>query len=431
MAILHSPLTVMDGLVFYYDQNNIKSYKGPPIQNLASLAVIGSQSSAGFSSIPGSETVDIPQVGRLSVNYKIIQNNYPAVSNNCCPSLFTYSPTSSPNGFSVSPSTLYTYSIVYKCDSGYTHPNYMYRYEYTAQGGSFVTESGIHSDSNRIELGNGWYWAWGTFTTQATTNWIGYSGLFYYRWVTTPDKVTVAKVLITPGNYTGLHPKYWPDPTTTRSNTQVLSDLTGNNSITATSLTYASDSTFSFNGSSNELHPTISHSYLNSSALEVIFNSTSHGSGYKTIFGYRHNPGYSLPTIGSLFLNGNTLTASVITTSQTYRTATAAESIATNKYYYVVLNKNTFSGLLEIYVNGTLSGTQTFDAATYGQWSTAGNYIGADLLDIGKSTSTDVGQGWGTDYFTGVIPVAKVYNRTLSLSEIQQNFTALRGRFNL
>jgi hypothetical protein len=217
----------------------------------------------------------------------------------------------------------------------------------------------------------------------------------------------------------------------TRSNTQAILDLTNNNTITATSLTYAGDGTFSFNGSSNRLNPPINHSYLNSSALEVVFRSTSHGSGKKTVFGYRHNQGYSIPTIGSLYLDGNNLSASVITAAQVYRVVTAALSISTNTFYHVVLNKNTISGLLEIYVNGVLSGSQTFDAATYAQWTTAGNFIGENFLDIGKSNNMDAGQGWSTDYFSGTIPLAKVYNRVLSAAEVQQNFEATRGRYGI
>lgn len=216
----------------------------------------------------------------------------------------------------------------------------------------------------------------------------------------------------------------------TRSNTQALLDLTSNNTVTASSLTYNSNGTFSFNGTSNEIHPPINHSYLSSSALEVIFRSNLHGSGYKTIFGYRHNVGYSVPTIGSLYLSGNTLNAAVITASQVYRVATASVTIDTNVYYHVILNKNTTTGLLEIYVNGVLSGTQTFDAATYGQWTTAGSYIGENFLDIGKSTNTFAGQGWSTDYFSGIIPMARVYNRTLTAAEVAQHYKASKGRYS-
>ena len=218
----------------------------------------------------------------------------------------------------------------------------------------------------------------------------------------------------------------------TRSSTQVLLDLIGQNTITATSLTYSSTGTFSFNGSSDFLRPNITHSYLSSSCLEVWFNSTSHGGTQrKTIFGYAHNEGYSNPTIGSIYLEGNNLYATVITASQTYRTASASAAINTNTWYCAVLNKNTATGNLDLYLNGALSGTQTFDPVSYGQWTTTGTFIGSNILDIGKSTNNSVGQGWSTSYFSGSIPITKVYNRVLTAAEIAQNFNATRSRYGL
>ena len=48
----------------------------------------------------------------------------------------------------------------------------------------------------------------------------------------------------------------------------------------------------------------------------------------------------------------------------------------------VKFNKNTTTGNLDIYINGVLRGNQTFDTATYGQWSNAGTYIGYNIIDI-------------------------------------------------
>jgi hypothetical protein len=218
-----------------------------------------------------------------------------------------------------------------------------------------------------------------------------------------------------------------------RSTTQSILDLTNNNIITATNLTYNVDGTFGFNGTSTFLRPNITHSYLSSSSLEVWFRSTSHGgSGVKkTIFGYSHNEGFSQPTIGSMYLENNNLLASVITASQVYRTVTAASTISTSTWYHAVLNKDTINGTLNLYLNGVLSGTQTFDPVSYGQWTTTGTFIGVNVLDIGKSTNNSVGQGWSTAYFSGSIPVAKVYSRVLTDAEIQSNFNATRSRFGL
>lgn len=217
----------------------------------------------------------------------------------------------------------------------------------------------------------------------------------------------------------------------TRTTTQAILDLTGNNTITTNSLTYASNNTFSFNGTSNYLRPTISHSYLLPSSIEVIFNSTLHGTGYKTIAGYRHNDGYSLPTLGSIYLNGNTLSASLIGVTDVYRTVTSSVSIAQNTNYHVVFNKDTVNGVMQLYVNGVLTGSQTFTAANYAQWTTLGSYIGANILDIGKSSSTNAGQGWSADYFNGTIYGLKVYNKVLTAAEVKQNFNAIRSRYGI
>ena len=240
-----SPQIITNGLVFAYDMPNIKSYKGPAIQNISNtLSTINAGIGTGFYSTPSSEVVNIPQIGQMTVNYNLIQNNYTSYSpnsGNCCPALFNY------GSITVTPNTTYTYGILYRCNSGYTHPNFMYRYEYNT--GVYVKEAGIFDTNSKIHLGEGWYYQLSTFTTSATTNSIQ-TYLFYYNYSPYVDKVSVAKVLITPGTYTSLHPKYWPDTNTTRANTQNVLDLTNTYNITSTSLTYNTDGSFSFDGSS-------------------------------------------------------------------------------------------------------------------------------------------------------------------------------------
>lgn len=207
----------------------------------------------------------------------------------------------------------------------------------------------------------------------------------------------------------------------------------GNNVTLLNSPTYsiANSGGIVFNGTNQYANPSISHSYLSSSAIEVIFKSTNHGTGYKTIAGYRQNGGYSFPTLGSIYLNGNTLSATLIGVTDVYRTVTSSVTIAQNTNYHVVFNKDTVSGTMQLYVNGVLTGTQTFTAANYAQWPSLGSYIGANILDIAKSSNTDVGQGWGSDYFNGTIFGLKVYNKVLTAAEIQQNFIATRSRYGL
>lgn len=215
----------------------------------------------------------------------------------------------------------------------------------------------------------------------------------------------------------------------TRSVTQSLLDITGDNTIDATNLTFNSRGLFEYNGTSNYIRNNINHSYLSSSAIEVVFSSVDHpATGKKYIAGYRHNGGFSYPTTGSIYIDGNILSASLITASQVYRTVTSPTLIQRGVPYHVVFNKDTTNGVMELYVNGDLKGTQTFDAATYAQWTTAGSYIGADIFEIGKSTNTSAGQGWSTDYFKGTIPTTNVYDRVLTATEIKKNYTSYRRK---
>ena len=197
-----------------------------------------------------------------------------------------------------------------------------------------------------------------------------------------------------------------------------------------------------FDGTNQYMRPNVSHSYLESSTLSLFFkalsvNVKSNNANYKqaTIIGYRHNGGYSDPTLGSLTLrstnNGSSyyLHASLITTSQVYRST--SYTVPINQWMYAALVKDLENGLLKIYVNGLLVRTQTFDTTTYAQWTSAGNYIGANILDIGKSTNTTTSQGWGNDYFHGYMSNIRLYGRVLTDKQILRNFNALKGRFGL
>ena len=424
MGIDVNPGIVTSGLAFYYDGANPRSYVGPPITNLAKELTHARSDSANalFPVTIGTEDVYIPTLGRVSAKYIDVMNNYPD-SGDCCPSLFTYGSDSA-----TSASTLHTYAIVYKSANGYTSDNFMYRYEYN--GATYLTESGVFNTTNRIHLGDGWYWAWNTFTTNAAITKFGYTAMFMYEYGK-HNRIYVAKVLLCQGDQSGLHPSLWPAVNTTRTTAQIITDLTARNSITANSLTYNSTGGApTFNGSSNYMRPTIAHSYLSPSCIEVVFRKNA-VSGRKYLVGYRHNSGYSLPTIGSMYFVDNALKASLITTTEGYRELTSSTTISANQFYHVCFNKDTTNGLMEIFVNGVSTGSLSFNQTTFGQWSSPGSFIGSNELDIGKSSNDSSGQGWGADFFDGQMPIVKVYDRILTPAEVQQNFNAIRGRYGI
>lgn len=74
---------------------------------------------------------------------------------------------------------------------------------------------------------------------------------------------------------------------------------------------------------------------------------------------------------------------------------------------------------MKIYTNGVETAT--------GTWSgTQGNISNPFMIGDGNNGSNST---WYP--FVGRISNVKIYNRTLTVNEIQQNFQALRGRFGV
>lgn len=411
MSVLSNPSIVTNGLIFHYDMNNIQSYRSPPLRNvLTEISPRGQGDSATYKFSNGTESVYIPNLGFIAnCPYMDMYNDYNGGSNNCCPSPFGYG-----QGLSVSGSTEYTYAIVYKSVNGYTNPNYMYHYEYN--GGTYITEYGLfYSDgsySGQVRhLGDDWYWASSKFTTNANCN-LFYTGAWMYEYARF-NRLYVAKAMIVQGDYRNLHPKFWPALGTTVSNTQTLYDLTGRNTITATSLTYGADGTFSFNGSSNYMD------CGNASAISSITGTSNvtveawvNLSGYGSTSGYGVITHKGFPWAWLMENPGNTMRIRFSLSSSGDVSCADTATHALNTWYHFV---GTYDGSnMRFYRNGqlrnTVAGSGTLGGS--GQNMVIGNYSGAY-------------------YSQGLIPSVKIYNRTLTPTEIQQNFNAQRGLYGI
>ena len=416
-----SPSIATNGLQFNMDTANNRSYKGPAIRNFISTQGTTAGTGTGYVLTASTEVVNIPTLGDTSVNVCNYQNTGASW---CCVNWANYG-----NAGSIfSGSTLYTYLILYRSDSGYTHPNWMYRYEYN--GGTYNTESGIHSDSTRTYLGNGWYYAWNTFTTQATTNNLTcYS--FTYNYSNFNDKLSVAKVAILQGNYSGLHPRYWPDNNTVRSNTQSLLDTSlFNRTIEINSPT---DSTFNtdynaitLNGNNQYIY-TYGGNYWNAwspngvngsptLSIELVFNSSDTG-GFLVSRPWNGSGQYNYTmTDGSFGLHSNASGASL-----------GYSSICTGQTTHMVwwMNATQYG----VYKNGSVLVNATNHGLTGGGGSSGtidfGTLFGS-LYPYGSSWGGNTGFSIGGKFY-----LARIYNRVLSANEIQQNFNLIRGRYGI
>jgi hypothetical protein len=415
MAVYGGPEVVTDGLVLCLDAGNARSFRGRAATN---LVVSPKSVTTGYA------TTVPTRLNNQLVNFDRTYTAGMLVGTGG--QWFAYTGASTTNG------NRYTASWYMKAGSlttvfltwGGAHNGNQTNFTFNLVSGQITISTLASGETYGADnLGNGWWRVWYTSTLS--------SGNYYFPQINIGSgSVYIGGLQIE----TGSSPSSFVEGTrgTTVATGGGWADLSGRGNhaelINGVGESRGNGGSLLFDGTDDYLRPNVSHSYLQSSALEVFFNSSSHGSGYKTIVGYRHNGGYSYPTIGSIWLNGSVLQATVITSSEVYRSANAG-SISTNTPYHIVLNKDTVTGKLELFKNGFSAGSQTFDPLTYGYWS--GGYIGADILDIGKSTNTNSSQGWGSDYFQGSIYTIRLYSRILSPLEIQQNYAATRGRFGL
>jgi hypothetical protein len=395
MALLHSPKIITDGLVLYYDMaNDKKSFIGAPTTNLVTYPYADWTGSA------------------FSTAYL-----YDATSSHT----FTYvtdvyNPINSPGVM-----RYFTGTTGYKFWSlrvtGLTAGTYTFSY--------YARISKGPSNSNNINLNQLWRDSdvtdrtpTGDWNPTFTGDWRRYTvtsiitGTYFDMFIFHGGTIT--------GGYTidlcGFQFELSSVPTTfvagTRSNTQSIITLTNNNTLTANSLTYASNNTFSFNGSSNYIYGG------NSSALNLTNNLTLEAWVYISSFvnyggictwGSDAGEQYNLGTTSS-----NTIIFSTNWPGTWY--IGSSTTLSTNTWYNVVA---TFTGgAWKIYINGVLNNSGTFAITVLPT-------VSGSWLNVGMN------QPGGDEFFNGQIPVAKIYNTALTATQVQQNFQALRGRYGI
>jgi hypothetical protein len=408
-----------DGLVFAFDAGDpYNSYKGKPGTNLFKepVAWVGDandinyyNTGQNFYSQTGEEFAYIPTLGTRRVKYVKIKNDFTGCGPEycrCCPSLFRYGDW----GITVEPSTTYAYTLIYKCDSGYTNPNYLYHYQYGASG--YITEYGLHNDSNRTHLGDGWYFAWGLLTTNAATTTL-YPGMWYYNY-NIMDKVSVAAVNFVKGTEIR-NPKQMFLPSGSRTSTEALIDLTGNVILDVSTVSFDSSGVITFDGTDDYIDvPAASWNILTTHTLEAVFKPTGTPSGgYHVLF--QKEGGYSGGAVYGLRANDlGQLFAMICYDNQAanQNTLGSAISITNGTWYHVVATFDS-SYSWKLYVNGELHNSTTLTGNPYQ-----------------NSSAITIGQGDGRKT-NGQLPVMKIYNRALTATEVSQNFNHYKSRYNL
>lgn len=395
MGLIHSPQIVTSGLVFAYDMANTKkSWKGKPTTN-----IIGNGCFAGGAGIEN----ESGSYGNNNIVMLLNPGNTPYVLRQ------------GPGGgeyeihpkagyaASLNANTTYCMSIWVAYTSDWNGNSLTLHSRWYDGAGNPYTTATDGTIFDTLNLGLVWQRRYTTFTTPSTV-----SGSYQWYLGYPTDNTTGFRYITGVQLEEGTFPTAFVDGT--RSNTQALIDLTGNNTITANSLTYASDGTFSFNGTNDRLTSStslfnrtngqeitvscwIKPSRLGGQYSVFCTNRSSDAGTYNWIF-YQHT------NDGAISFHGSSQYKS------TY--------IPVVNTWVNVTNTVTSAGVSTLYVNGV--STFVVNGYTYGGTPS--------LLGIGANPG-------GQESFQGSISNVNIYNRALSAAEVKQNFNALRGRYSI
>jgi hypothetical protein len=215
-----------------------------------------------------------------------------------------------------------------------------------------------------------------------------------------------------------------PFVTGTRSNTQALIDAIGNNTLTATSLTYANNNTFSFDGSYSYLQSTSNCGITGDVTLSAWIrpNRTGQTGPHSTIICTDVNYPYGAKLMNYKNNSRYGIWLGWAGGGNTNYEAFVGVNINDNTDKMLTASWTQSTGIAKIYLNGVLQSTQNTGITSAVALADGKITIGTDYNSIGSGT---------LNKYLGNIYQASIYNRTLTDAEVQQNFNATRSRYGI
>ena len=403
----NSPKIVTDGLVLYFDTSNTKkSWLGMPTTNLSAGYAI-----SAYLNVPSDVTSVITLTGENYLGSPVYKQvltpitstgvSYLTNANN--PGIGAY--TSGGGGLA---NRWTGHSIFYKP----TVPM-----NATPIFTNYSNIGGWQSSTNRTDMGDGWF--------RATVMWVSTSTLSDGKyWAINPLNATLNNPITI----------YWAGPfkednnssdsyispytPSSRSTTNNLIDLTGNNTITANSLAYNSDGTFTFAGGVNYLSVASALSAaVNEVTLIAVVNLLTEAGPHQTAICTDLNYQRGIKLMAAYHAWGPAVWVGNSDGTGNYLLPSGVD--IQNAGWKIIACSRSSTGLLKIYINGVLitSSSSGFTGSMY----------------TPDTTSARVGVEYhSSSYgFNGKIPISMAYNRLLTDAEVAQNFDALRGRYGL
>lgn len=380
MAVFSGPEIVNNGLVFYYDMSNTKkSWKGKPTTNLID-AFLGA-------------------VQMVSLAYVGLEDGWKKYSLNGTWTAGTYPYTIAING------PTFTGGVSYS-SACYLKTNVMHKFNYFGTGMNYVNQpmNKVGTSFGVLQSDGSYYCGRSDFEYTSSTAQAGYilsNPIANVVFSSATDFVWLKDAQVEQGSF----PTPFAGNAATRSNTQAILDLANNNTITTNSLTYASNNTFSFNGSSDYISLPDALGYTTAVTAFAWFKSNgSPTGGYHIIFGGQELE-ISIPTTGEI-------RTGVFTNSR--YVSNHGSGLLDGNWHHVGF---TFDGATKTsYIDGISVGGQAV--------------LGTLTSSFSNRTMGKFGSSSGY-YLNGSLGSVSIYNRALSAQEVRQNFEATRSRYGL
>jgi hypothetical protein len=405
MATLYSPKIVTDGLVLALDAANTNSFRGEPTTNLLSQPTNISNWSKQQTTVDATPSFFREIDGNLIPFYKVtstvitdpfiilttavgnISNRTFTYSVYLCTDpgqpttsiqLFTYGNVPSFEGSSVTSATV-------------TITSEPTRYKLTSTYGAGFNSTSL---ANRVDL------------NQATLGYLYVGGAqleekaYETRFVAGTRGTTVA----TGGG--------WVDRSGNSNHGELVNGPTYNSSNLG-SISFDGVNDY-INCGNSTISSLFNNTIGNNFTIECMIRPSSIGTN-QALVSQRHGDAMSL-----YLMNTGKVTLEMDDTNNRVGTNTILQN---GNWYNIVVTftNNTSNSFCEYYINGVFERSET-------KWDSNGIDINNNLW-IGWQSRTDY--GINPTYFSGSISFVKVYNRTLSASEILQNYNATKGRYGL
>lgn len=392
MGIGHGTKIATDGLVFYYDiGNTIKSWKGRPSTNVVTNTNLDTGWSKGYCTDINLNDTSVKKPQGVTSPVVSFTNN-PAQNACFWYSYGDYAPQAD--------NTTY-YISVWARTSGKDFPIAAYTGDNSETGRKYTNYITLVGDDTWQKL------EWNAITTNNPNDSDSLSFRLYTDEVSNFPPIGQKIYLCAPYMTTESHSPYTQ---TTRTNTEALTDISvNNNTITASSLTYSADNSFTFNGSNNYISTTLPINNSNPyTILMLVRPDTLSADSYRTSTN-RKTP---------LKCNGQ-WNPGIWVTQTTIRSHAKTEYVDTN------IN---WSDLRPTMIGMMFDGTNVYNIFD-------GEIVSRDNVTSyapGTNTQLLIGAestGAGALQWDGDIYCVQIYDRELSQSEIQRNYSALKGRF--